>query len=104
MDVEVSEWMRQGGAMPFEQVVTACESFGLYCLTGDLAVNCFVDPVYTLDADLVAVASSLPQLSGYLREQGFRVEEHPHSVNVLPPESELRIQFTTDPKYTTFLS
>jgi len=102
--LEVYGLMTQGGATHFAQVITACESFGLYCLTGDLAVNCFVDPVYTLDADLVAVASSLPKLSVYRREQGFRVEEHPHSVNVLPPESELRIQFTTDARYQAFLS
>ena len=64
----------------------------------------FVEPVYTLDADLVVVASSLAKLSVYLQEQGFRVEEHPHSVNVLPPGSELRIQFTTDARYQAFLS
>jgi hypothetical protein len=73
-------------------------------LTGDFAVNCFVDPVYTLDADLVVVASSLSRLSAYLQERGFSVEEHPHSVNVLPPGSELRIQFTTDARYQAFLS
>jgi hypothetical protein len=73
-------------------------------LTGDLAVNCFVEPVYTLDADLVVVASSLAKLSVYLKDQGFRVEEHPHSVNIRPPESELRIQFTTDARYQAFLS
>jgi hypothetical protein len=85
-------------------VIAACESFGPYCLTGDLAVNCFVEPVYTLDANLVVVASSLSKLSAYLQEQGFKVEEHKHSVNVLPPESELRIQFTTDARYQAFLS
>jgi len=102
--LEVYEFITQGGATHFAQMIAACETFGRYCLTGDLAVNCFVEPVYTLDADLVVVASSLPKLSVYLQEQGFRVEEHPHSVNVLPPGNELRIQFTTDARYQAFLS
>lgn len=102
--LEAYELTTQGGATDFAQVIGVCESFGPYCLIGGLAVNCFVEPVYTLDADLVVVASSLPKLSVYLQERGFRVEEHPHSVNVLPPGSELRIQFTTDARYQAFLS
>jgi hypothetical protein len=102
--LEAYELTTQGGATDFARVIGVCESFGPYCLIGGLAVNCFVEPVYTLDADLVVVASSLPKLSVHLQEQGFRVEEHPHSVNVLPPGSELRIQFTTDARYQGFLS
>jgi hypothetical protein len=102
--LEAYELTTQGGATDFARVIGVCESFGPYCLIGGLAVNCFVEPVYTLDADLVVVASSLPKLSVHLQEQGFKVEEHPHSVNVLPPGSELRIQFTTDARYQEFLS
>jgi hypothetical protein len=52
--------------------------------------------VYTLDADIVVIAASLPKLAVYLREQGFKSEEHERSVNALAPASDLRIQFTTD--------
>jgi hypothetical protein len=76
--------------------------FGPYCLIGDFAVNCYVEPMYTLDADLVVIASSLPRLTAQLEEQGFTAEEHPHSVNVSAPESDLRIQFTTDERYQAF--
>jgi hypothetical protein len=86
----------QGGATDLVRVIAACESFGTYCLIDGMAVNCFVEAVYTLDADLVLVTSGLSSLSAYLQEQGFRAEEHPHSLNVLPPESKLRIQFSTD--------
>jgi hypothetical protein len=68
------------------------------------AVNCYVEPVYTLDADLVMIATSLPNLSAHLREQGFKIEEHAHPVNVLAPGSDLRIQFTTDQRYQAFLA
>jgi hypothetical protein len=73
-------------------------------LIGGLAVNCYVEPVYTLDADIVVIASNLPKLSAYLQEQGYKTEEHPHSVNALAPGSELRIQFTTDERYQAFLA
>jgi hypothetical protein len=100
----VYELATQGGATDFVRLVEACESIGPYCLIGGLAVNCFVEPVYTLDAEFVVIASSLSRLSAHLQEQGFRTEEHPHSVNAQTPGSELRIQFTTDARYRAFLA
>jgi hypothetical protein len=102
--LDAYELTTQGGATDFVRVIAACESFGPYCLIDGMAVNCFVEPVYTLDADLVLISSGLSRLSAYLQQRGFRAEEHPHSVNVLPPGSELRIQFTTDARYQEFLS
>jgi hypothetical protein len=81
--LEAYELTTKGGATDFARVIAACESFGPYCLIGGLAVNCYVDPVYTLDAHIV-------------------VETHPHSVNLQAPGSELRIQFTTDERYQPF--
>jgi hypothetical protein len=101
---EAYELTTQGGSTDFARVIAACDSFGPYCLIGGLAVNCYVEPVYTLDADIVVIASNLPGLSAHLRQQGFRTEEHPHSVNVLAPGSALRIQFTTDERYQAFLA
>jgi hypothetical protein len=101
---EAYELTTQGGATDFARVIEACESFGSYCLIGGLAVNCYVEPVYTLDADIVVIASGLSGLSGELQKHGFQIEEHAHSVNVAPPESTLRIQFTTDERYQEFLA
>jgi len=36
---------------------------GPHCLIDGLAVNCYVEPVYTPDADLVVIAASLPELT-----------------------------------------
>ena len=83
--LEAYELTTKGGATDFPRVIAACESFGPYCLIGGLAVNCYVEPVYTRDAHIV-------------------VEQHPHSVNLQAPGSELRIQFTTDTRYQAFLS
>jgi len=44
-------------------------------------VNCYVEPVYTVDADIVLSAASLPAVA---------------------PGSALRIQFTTDERYQAF--
>jgi hypothetical protein len=101
---EVYELTTRGGATDFARLIEACESFGPYCLIGGLAVNCYVEPVYTLDADLVVIASALSNLSAYLLQQGFKIEEHPHSLNALAPGSDLRIQFTTDERYQAFLA
>jgi hypothetical protein len=102
--VEVYELTTQGGATDFARLIAACEAFGPYCLIRGLAVNCFVEPVYTVDADLVMIASGLAGLVARLRDQGFTTEEHPHSVNAMAPASQLRIQFTTDPRYQAFLA
>jgi hypothetical protein len=102
--VEAYELTTKGGATDFIRLIAVCESFGPYCLIGGLAVNCYVEPVYTLDADIVLIASSLPKLSASLQEQGFKIEVHPHSVNAHAPGSELRIQFTTDERYQPFLA
>jgi hypothetical protein len=88
-ELEAYELTTRGGASDFARVIAACESFGPYCLIGGLAVNCYVEPVYTLDADIVVVAANLSELAGQLAAQGFK--------------SELRIQFTTDERYQAFL-
>jgi len=100
---EVYELTTQGGTTDFARVIEACESFGPYCLIGGLAVNCYVEPVYTLDADLVLIAANLSKLSDHLCDHGFAVESHPHSLNAVAEESDLRIQFSTDPRYQAFL-
>jgi hypothetical protein len=101
---EAYELATRGGATDFARLIAACESFGPYCLIGGLAVNCYVEPVYTLDADLVVIASNLPGLAAHLKREGFQTEEHAHSVNALAPGSDLRIQFTTDERYQAFLA
>ena len=94
----------RGGATDFARLIKACEAFRPYCLIGGLAVNCYVEPVYTLDADVVVAAGCLPELLGRLEKEGFKTEVHAHSVNALAPGSELRIQFTTDERCQDFLA
>jgi hypothetical protein len=100
---EVFELVTQGGASDFTDAVAICAEFGPYCLIGGLAVNCYVEPVYTLDADLVLVSDSVEPVSSRLQQSGFEVERFPHCLNAHRGASDLRLQFTLDPRYQSFL-
>ena len=67
---EVYELTTKGGATDFALIINACESLGPYCLIGGLAVNCFVEPVYTLDADMVLITANIGALAEQLKNQG----------------------------------
>ncbi len=93
-----------GGANDFAEVIAICEKSGPYCLIGGLALNSYIDPVYTLDADLVVAGSSLEELTQKLLKAGFEVEDFPYTLNAIKPMSDLRIQFTKMPEYAHFPS
>lgn len=100
---EVFEAVTGSGSSDFATLVAILNRRGSWCLIGGLAVNCYVEPVYTLDADIVVIASALPDIKGELLAAGFSVEEFPHSLNARMPKSDLRIQFTLDPRYQEFV-
>ncbi len=52
----------------------------------------------------MVVAYRVPVLRRLLLDAGFRVEAHPHSLNAVGLQSELRVQFTTDSRYEDFPS
>jgi hypothetical protein len=101
---EIFESVTNGGASDFAAVVTILNQHGRWCLVGGLAVNCYVEPVYTVGADMMVISTSLPKIQNELSADGFQVTEHEHSVNAQMKGSELRIQFTTDPRYQDFLA
>lgn len=74
-----------------------------FCVIGGQAVNAYVEPVVSLDLDLVVAADQLEPLALALAER-FRVERFPHSVNVSAPGSDVRVQLQTDPRYAAFIN
>ena len=87
----------------FQLVAEALKAAGQpFCLIGGLAVNHYVEPVVTLDADFAVAGHA--QVAGALRERGFKVEEHPHSLNAQLSGSRLRVQVTLDTRYREFPS
>lgn len=99
---EVFELTTHGGTSDFALAVEICEPFGPYCLIGGLAVNCYVEPVYTLDADFVVYAMNSRALMEELKRRGFAVQSFEHSLNAQLTGSDLRVQFTLDPRYEVF--
>jgi len=81
--LEAYDLTTKGGGGDFARVIAACESFGSDCLIGGLAVNCYVEPVYTLDADFVVFSEVLSQIS-------------------TTASSDLRTQFTRDERSQPF--
>ena len=71
-----------------------------FCLIGGLAVNHYVEPVVTLDADFAVVSQA--GLAEALRARGFEVQAHPHSLNAQLPGSRLRLQITINSRYAAF--
>ena len=75
-----------------------------YCLIGGLAVNAYVEPVVSLDLDVVAAAENVGAICRAARERDLKVEQFEHSVNIASGSSDLRIQLQADPRYQAFLS
>jgi hypothetical protein len=101
---EIYESVTNGGASDFAELVTVLNENKPWCLIGGLAVNCYVEPVYTMDVDLVVVAANLEQIGREVEAAGFRVKRFEYSMNAQRPGSELNVQFTTDVRYQDFLA
>jgi hypothetical protein len=74
-----------------------------YCVIGGLAVNAYVEPVVSLDLDIVVITDALDTFLG-LAQRTFKVERYPHSINLKAKQSDLRIQLQTDQRYQDFIS
>jgi len=99
---EVFEAVTGSGSSDFAILVGILNRHRPWCLIGGLAVNAYVEPVYTLDADIVVTSTELLAIKDSLVSAGFSVEEFPHSLNARMPGSDLRIQFSLVPRYQTF--
>lgn len=73
-----------------------------YCLIGGQAVNAYVDPLVSMDLDVVIAVDDLERIRPVLEER-FRLEVFPHSLNLSLEGSALRAQIQTDPRYSEFV-
>ncbi len=74
-----------------------------YCVIGGLAVNAYVEPVVSLDIDMVVATGDIESVCDAVAKE-FRIERFGHSVNLSSSQSDLRIQLKTDRRYQDFLS
>jgi hypothetical protein len=75
-----------------------------YCIVGGLAVNAYVEPVVSLDLDVVIELKDIDKVSKEVVKKGLKVERFEHSVNLTSSKSDLRVQIQTDSRYQEFLS
>ncbi len=100
---EIYESVTNGGASDFAEVVAVLNRNKPWCLIGGLAVNCYVEPVYTVDVDLVVLTANLSHIERELGMLGFKVTRFELSTNAQRPGSKLNLQFRTDSRYQDFL-
>ena len=74
-----------------------------FCVIGGQAVNAYVEPLVSLDLDVVIATADLPRAMALL-EPEFQLEHFPNSVNLTAAGSDLRVQFQTDPRYAAFVA
>ena len=86
-----------------EQLVALLAEHNIrYCVIGGQGVNAYVEPVVSLDLDLVVTAGQVDHLEQLLLANGFKVKHFPHSLNVSRSGSDIRLQIQTDPRYASF--
>jgi hypothetical protein len=73
-----------------------------FCVIGGQGVNAYVEPLVSLDLDLVIAMDQLETARQLLTDR-FEVKEFSHSLNIYPAGSDLRIQVQTDPRYGSFV-
>ena len=86
-----------------ERLIALLNEQGIqYCVIGGQAVNAYVEPLVSLDLDLVVALEQLDQVESLLAKD-FGFKRFPHSLNVSLPDSDLRVQIQTDPRYADFV-
>lgn len=75
-----------------------------YCVIGGLAVNAYVEPVVSLDLDIIVAVEDVEKVCMAAEKKRLKVERFEHSVNVSSTKSHLRIQLQTDVRYQEFIS
>src|SRR5438876_3388043 len=72
-----------------------------YCVIGGQAVNAYVEPLISLDLDLVVAVNQLELVESLLGRH-FKLERFAHSLNISAAGSDLRVQIQTDSRYFEF--
>jgi hypothetical protein len=72
-----------------------------YCVIGGQAINAYVEPLVSLDLDIVIATNQLKEAT-YLLEQNFTAQQFEHSLNISLTGSDLRVQIQLDQRYASF--
>lgn len=87
----------------FDNLVSLFNEHGIqFCGIDGVAVNAYVEPLVSLDLDIVVAVHQLDQVEELLNHH-FVVKRFPHSLNVALAGSDLRVQIQTDERYGQFV-
>jgi hypothetical protein len=102
--IEIYDSVVAEGSSSFAEVIAVLEQAGgRYAVIGGLAVNCYVEPVFTADADVVIALGEVDRFTEALLAKGYTVERYPFSLNFRKVGSDLSLQVSTDAAYQEFL-
>ncbi|OGF67448.1 MAG: hypothetical protein A2Y62_09145 [Candidatus Fischerbacteria bacterium RBG_13_37_8] len=73
-----------------------------FCVIGGLAVNAYVEPIVSLDLDIVVLIEKIDELLTSLKKK-YKVKKYANSINITSSGSDLRIQIQTDERYQSFI-
>src|SRR5512145_2412849 len=86
-----------------ESLISLLNEQGIrYCVIGGQAVNAYVEPLVSLDLDLVVAIDQMEEAIALFQSR-FEVKRFPHSLNIEMPGSDLRVQIQTDIRYSSFV-
>jgi hypothetical protein len=86
-----------------ENLISLLNEQGIrFCVIGGQAVNAYVEPLVSLDLDLVVAVDQLEQVQTLLARH-FDLKRFPHSLNIAASGSDLRVQIQTDRRYGPFV-
>lgn len=103
-EISMSLGSRPGTSVFTTKLFCVSETGTKYCVIGGLAVNAYVDPVVSLDIDIVVAVDDIETTSISAKGRGLKVELFEPSVNISSFASKLRIQLQTDSRYQGFIS
>ena len=74
-----------------------------FCVIGGQAVNAYVEPLVSLDLDIVIATEQIDDVTTLLSKM-FRLERFPHTLKISLAGSDLRAQIQMDPRYNEFVA
>jgi hypothetical protein len=102
--IEIYDSVVAEGSSAFAEVIAVLEQAGTrYAVIGGLAINAYVEPLFTADADIVIALSEIDHFAEALFGHGYTVQRYPFSLNFRKASSDLSFQVSTDPVYQGFL-
>ena len=102
--IEIYDSVVAEGSSAFAEVIAVLEQAGTrYAVIGGLAINAYVEPVFTADADIVIALNEVDHFTEALLGRGYTVQRYPFSLNFRKAGSDLSLQISTDLVYQGFL-